>query len=100
MLSLYERIGEEKLRSLVENFYDEIERNPAAEDLHLLHLRGHGVRHSRVEQFNFLSGFFGGPKLYVEKFGHANLRTIPDHMKIDASLRQPWLECMSRAVGR
>ena len=100
MPSLYERIGEATLRILVENFYDEIEENSAAEALHLLHIRGHGVQHSRIEQFNFLSGFFGGPKLYIEKFGHSNLKKIHEHMDIDTPLRELWLECMSRAIER
>lgn len=98
MRSLYEQLGEDNLRRLVEAFYDIIEREPAAEELHLLHLRGHGVAHSRIEQFNFLSGFFGGPKLYVEKFGHANLKRIHEHIEITSSLRELWLCSMSKAI--
>ena len=47
------------MRRLVETFYDVIENEPEGEALAILHLRGHGVAHSRIEQFNFLSGFFG-----------------------------------------
>lgn len=100
MPSLYERLGEETLRVLVKHFYDEIEQNPAAEALYLLHIRGHGVQHPRIEQFNFLSGCFGGPKLYVEKFGHSNLRKIHEHLEIDSPLRELWLKCMCRAIER
>ena len=72
---LYERVGgEEGVRRLVETFYDVVEYEPEGEALAILHLRGHGVAHSRIEQFNFLSGFFGGPHLYVEKYGHSNVR--------------------------
>jgi hemoglobin len=99
MPSLYDQIGEEKLRLLVETFYDIIECEPAAEELHLLHIRGHGVGHSRTEQFNFLSGFFGGPKLYVQKFGHANLKKVHEHIEIGPTLRKIWLSCMARAVN-
>lgn len=100
MQCLYEQLGENKLRLLVETFYDIVERDPAAEELHLLHIRGHGLNHSRVEQFNFLSGFFGGPQLYVRKFGHANLNKIHEHIDIGPRLRQQWLDCMSQAVSR
>lgn len=99
MASLYDQIGERNLRLLVDEFYDIIERDPAAEELHLLHLRGHGLGHSRVEQFNFLSGFFGGPKSYVRTFGHANLKKIHEHVEIGPALRKLWLDCMSRALN-
>ncbi len=87
-------------RSLVETFYDIIEFEPEGRALHLLHLRGHGVAHSRIEQFNFLSGFLGGPRLYVEKFGHSNVREMHEHVEIDAAARDQWLNCMSMAIDR
>ncbi|NEU15065.1 group II truncated hemoglobin [Methylobacterium sp. BTF04] len=98
-LHLYDQIGEHNLRLLVNSFYDIIKRDPVAEELHLLHLRGHGLGHSRVEQFNFLSGFFGGPKMYVQKFGHVNLMKIHEHVEIGPALRNLWLDCMSRALN-
>ncbi len=52
--------GEQKLRDLVELFYDMVETLPEGSNLRRLHARGHGVAHARVEQFNFLSGFMGG----------------------------------------
>jgi hemoglobin len=58
--------GKAGLRNLVETLYDAIEFEPEGADLKMLHLRGHGVAHSRIEQFNFLSDFLGGPKLYAE----------------------------------
>lgn len=98
---LYERVGGESgLRQLVETFYDIVEFEPAGERLHILHLRGHGVAHSRIEQFNFLSGFLGGPKLYVEKFGHSNVREMHAHVEIDAEARDAWLRCMEIAIDR
>jgi hemoglobin len=99
--SLYERVGGEgRLRELVEVFYDIVEFEPDGEPLHLLHLRGHGVAHSRIEQFNFLSGFLGGPKLYVEKFGHSNVREMHAHVEINAEARDAWLKCMGIAIDR
>src|SRR4051812_4719613 len=100
MQSVYDQLGKDKLRLLIETFYDVVEHDPAAEELHLLHIRGHDLRHSRAEQFNFLSGFFDGPKLYVQKFGHANLRKIHEHIDIGPPLRKLWLDCMARAVDQ
>lgn len=101
MNSLYSRLGGEKaVRDLVEVFYDIIDFEPEGHALKLLHLRGHGVAHSRIEQFNFLSGFFGGPKLYAEKHGHSNVREMHHHVEINAEARDAWLKCMTIAMNR
>jgi hemoglobin len=98
---LYDRVGgEDGLRTLVETFYDIIEFEPEGRGLYILHLRGHGVAHSRIEQFNFLSGFLGGPRLYVEKYGHSDVREMHVHVEIDAEARDAWLNCMSIAIDR
>ncbi|WP_414463578.1 group II truncated hemoglobin [Hyphomicrobium sp. DY-1] len=99
--SLYDRLGGEKnLRALVESFYDIIEFEPTGEELHILHLRGHGVAHSRIEQFRFLSGFLGGPRLYVERYGHSDVRKMHEHVEISKTARDRWLECMAIAIDR
>lgn len=98
---LYDRVGgEDGVRTLVETFYDIIEFEPEGRGLYILHLRGHGVAHSRIEQFNFLSGFLGGPRLYVEKYGHSDVREMHVHVEIDAEARDAWLNCMSIAIDR
>jgi hemoglobin len=97
--TLYERMGgADALRKLVDDFYDLIENDPDGEILNLLHLRGHGVAHSRIEQFNFLSGFFGGPRLYTEKHGHSDVREMHRHVEVGPAERDAWLLCMQRAV--
>jgi hemoglobin len=84
----------------VETFYDIIEQDKDARELHLLHLRGHGVSHSREEQFNYLSGFFGGPSRYVQKHGHSRLKEIHEHVPIGPDMRDLWLRCMERAIDK
>ena len=97
--SLYDLIGgEEGIIKLVNVFYDIVETNPEGHQLHLLHLRGNGIAHSRVEQFNFLSGFLGGPKLYVEKHGHSNVRSMHEHVEINSEAKEIWIKCMSMAI--
>ncbi len=99
--SLYEQIGGEvELRALVEAFYDIIEQDDDAKELHLLHQRGFGVAHSREEQFNYLSGFFGGPQYYVMQHGHSRLKEIHEHVPIGPEMRDLWLTCMARAIAR
>lgn len=90
--------GEDVIRRLVETFYDIIEQDADAEQLHRLHLRGHGVAHSREEQFNYLCGFFGGPSYYVQKHGHSRLKEIHAHVEIGPEQRDLWLNCMRKAI--
>jgi hemoglobin len=97
--TLYNLVGGDAgVKKLVQVFYDIVETNPEGHKLHLLHLRGNGVAHSRVEQFNFLSGFLGGPKLYVEQHGHSNVRTMHEHIEITSESKDIWLKCMSMAI--
>ena len=98
---LYDLIGGENgVQQLVKVFYDIVETHPIGQKLHLLHLRGNGVAHSRVEQFNFLSGFLGGPKLYVEKHGHSDVRNMHEHVVINKESKDIWLSCMSMAIDQ
>ncbi len=99
--SLYELIGSDgDLRNLIETFYDIVEFEPEGRVLLMLHLRGHGVAHSRIEQFAFLSGFFGGPQLYVDRHGHSDVRKMHEHVDISVEARDAWLNCMSIAIDR
>lgn len=97
--SLYhEPGGEEAIRRIVEIFYDIVEQDQEAAELHLLHRRGHGIAHSREEQFNYLSGFFGGPSYYVQKHGHSRLKEIHEHVEIGPELRDLWLKSNAHVV--
>ena len=99
--SLYQQMGGESVvRQLVETFYDIVEREPVGEPLRRLHLRGNGIAHARREQFYFLSGFFGGHKLYVERHGHSNVRKMHAHVDVDPAARDAWIECMRLATDR
>ena len=99
--SLYNRLGgAEPLRLLVETFYDIIEHEPDGAPIKRLHLLGHGIAHSREEQFAFLSGFFGGPSLYAQKYGHSNVREMRVHVEIDEAAKDTWLRCMQEALKR
>mgnify|MGYP001034383664 FL=1 len=99
--NIYQRIGGAPgLRKLVETFYDIIEFEPQGKLLSILHLRGMGIANSREEQFNFLSGFFGGPKLYIEKHGHSDVREMHRHVEVGPAERDSWLACMQMAIER
>lgn len=91
--------GEQELRALVDHFYDLVETLDEAKELHRLHFRGFGMEHVRTEQFNFLSGFLGGRKYYLEKHGHMNLRQMHAHVPIREIDAEIWLNVFDQALA-
>jgi hemoglobin len=53
---------------------------------------------SRDKLYMFLSGWMGGPQLYVEKFGHPMLRARHLPYAIGEAERDQWMACMGRAM--
>lgn len=99
MDSMLDQLGGEKaLRALVEHFYDLVETLPETHQLRKLHNAGHGIAHSREEQFNFLSGFLGGRRYYHEKHRHMNVRVIHEHVPIEKEDAEIWLQTMDKAL--
>jgi hemoglobin len=95
--SLYELIGREAgLRSLVDRFYDIMDSSPEAEKIRAFHAKS--LKQSREKLFMFLSGWSGGPQLYVEKYGHPRLRMRHMPFAIGAVERDQWLWCMNKAL--
>ena len=71
--TLYQVIGgETRLRELVDRFYDLMELEPEFEGIRAMHPPT--TQGSRDKLFWFLSGWMGGPDLFVERFGHPRLR--------------------------
>lgn len=95
--SLYELLGGEKgLRALVDRFYDLMDSSPEAKSIRAFHAKS--LKRSREKLFMFLSGWSGGPQLYVEKFGHPRLRMRHMPFSIGSAERDQWLWCMNKAL--
>jgi len=95
--SLYELIGgDTSLRALVERFYDLIESAPEAAQIRALHPKS--LKQSREKFFMFLSGWTGGPALYIEKYGHPRLRMRHGSISIGKVERDQWIWCMHKAL--
>jgi hemoglobin len=96
--SIYDTLGGEAgVRGLVDRFYDEMARNPAVQPLRAMHPPELGE--SRDKLFWFLSGWLGGPPLYVEKKGHPRLRARHMPFAVDSSARDQWMSCMRVALS-
>lgn len=89
--------GEAGIRSLVDRFYDLMDSSPEAAHVRALHAKS--LKASREKLFLFLSGWTGGPQLYVERFGHPRLRMRHFPFAIGTRERDEWLWCMDRALA-
>lgn len=88
--------GEEKLRALVDRFYDLMELEPEFEGIRAMHPAS--TDGSRDKLFWFLCGWMGGPDYFVERFGHPRLRARHLPYAIASSERDQWLRCMAWAM--
>jgi len=95
--SLYELIGSEAgLKSLVNRFYDLMDSAPEAKRVRAIHPGE--LTQSREKLFMFLTGWSGGPALYIEKYGHPRLRMRHMPFPIGKVERDEWLWCMNKAL--
>jgi hemoglobin len=88
--------GDEGVRALVARFYDLMEMDPAYARIRALH--GASLGPAREKLYLFLSGWLGGPPLYVERHGHPRLRARHLPFPIGVAERDQWLACMRRAL--
>lgn len=96
--SPYERVGGgSEVRALVDRFYDAMEVRPDAAVIRAMH--PDDLSGSRDKLFEFLSGWLGGPSLYVAKHGHPRLRMRHAPFAVDASARAAWMACMDVALA-
>jgi len=89
--------GEAVVRRLVERFYDLMDELPEAKGIRALHAKS--LKASREKLFLFLSGWLGGPDLYVQKYGHPRLRQRHLPFSIGIAERDQWMGCMRQALG-
>jgi hemoglobin len=88
--------GIEKIRNLVETFYDIMESDPKASPIRAYHAKD--LTEAREKLFMFLTGWTGGPQLYIERYGHPRLRARHLPFSIGESERDQWMYCMIKAM--
>lgn len=88
--------GADKLREMVDRFYDLMDLESEFAGIRSLHPTS--LADSRDKTYWFLSGWTGGPQLYTEQFGHPRLRARHLPFSIGISERDQWLRCMSQAM--
>ena len=99
--SLYDLLGGEpeathKIREIVEAFYDVMDSDEKAKTIRQMHPED--LTSSREKLFMFLSGWTGGPQLYIERYGHPFLRRRHLPFKIGEEERDQWIYCMTKGL--
>jgi hemoglobin len=90
---LFDRLGAENLRMMVDRFYDLVFENEQ-----IAHLFKSDKAEIKEKQRLFLTQFLGGPPLYSERFGHPQLRARHMPHTIHEQDAVAWLSCMSAAI--
>ena len=88
--------GADGIRALVDRFYDLMDTAPEAQHIRALHARE--LRQSRDRLTWFLSGWTGGPPLFIEHRGQPMLRARHLPFPIASRERDEWLWCMNTAL--
>lgn len=88
--------GETAVRRLTDAFYGLMATVPQFAGIRAMHPEDLGESNDKL--FMFLSGWLGGPDLFVEKFGHPRLRGRHMPFAIGVAERDQWVACMSLAM--
>jgi hemoglobin len=99
--TFYELLGSEAsgqalIKQLVDTFYDVMESDPKAAGIRAIHQAD--LTDAREKLTMFLTGWMGGPQLYIERHGHPMLRRRHMPFVIGESERDQWMYCMIRAM--
>jgi hemoglobin len=91
--TLYESVGAENLKELVNRFYDNVQNSEIISPLFM-----GDFDLIKDKQYCFLTQFLGGPALYTEKYGHPRMRMRHLPHAIDQQSKIEWLACMRVAI--
>lgn len=93
----YEKIGGDAgVAKLCDRFYELMDTVPQFQGIRAMHPAD--LTGSRDKLYMFLSGWTGGPDLFVEKFGHPRLRGRHMPFAIGIAERDQWVACMVLAM--
>ena len=89
--------GEPVLLSLVDRFYFYMDTLPETEGIRKMHAQS--LSNAKDKLFKFLSGWLGGPNLFIQQFGHPMLRKRHFPFVIGLAERNQWMICMNKAMA-
>ncbi|MFF2319590.1 globin [Agrobacterium sp. NPDC058088] len=96
-ITLYEAIGgDATVKALTRRFYELMDTLPEAARCRAIHPAD--LSGSEAKFYDYLTGYLGGPPVYVEKHGHPMLRRRHFVAPIGPAERDEWLLCFRRAM--
>jgi len=96
-LTPYELMGgEPAILSLVDRFYFYMDSLPEVDGIRKMHAQS--LSNAKDKLFKFLSGWLGGPDLFIQEFGHPMLRRRHFPFAIGQQERDQWMVCMNKAM--
>ncbi len=93
----YEQLGgADRSSALANTFYDVVE----ADSPTLRAMLPVDIESTRKKFADFMSGWLGGPQLYMERHGHPQLRMRHSRFVIGPAEAAEWTRCMKIALDR
>lgn len=89
--------GNVVIDKIVNDFYRIMATDPKARECFATHA-GKEPEISADKLSRFLSGWLGGPQLYLEKYGHPRLRMKHIGFSIGPKEGEQWLYCMKKSL--
>ena len=96
MQTPYQILGEEGIRELSNAFYDSMASRPEAAGLRAMHASDLSPMKQKLAEY--LTGWMGGPPLYVDKYGTVCMTSPHEPYHIGPEERDQWLLCMDKAL--
>lgn len=93
-ITLYELLGEQRIKELVDAFYDRVYKDSTLAPIFENTL----VDEVKEKQFRFLCQFLGGPQHYSSKYGPPRMKMRHMLHRIDDHAKVAWLACMEKAI--
>lgn len=96
--TMYDLLGaEEGIRRVVARFYELMDTDDVFAPIRRMHQPDLGPM--RQGLFEFLSGWLGGPPLFIQRTGSPCLTEAHAPFAIDEEARDLWVLCMARAMA-
>jgi len=93
MISLFDKIGQERLVEILDVFYSLVYDSK---------IIGQLFKNDKTiikdKQLKFLTQFLGGPQVYTAEFGHPKMRMRHLPHAINDGAKDEWLHCMKVAI--
>lgn len=98
---VFAQVGQQEIEHLVEGFYRGVKEDPVIGPMYLEAVKTRGeedLSGATMRLKEYLVGRFGGPPVYVEKYGHPRLRARHFPFPVDQDGRDRWIAIMNKSL--